>query len=79
METVTPASLLRKTPAPVSQGRNPLNEIIAMLGKAQKEGFWGQIEVTFHNGEVTVVRRTETIKVSNGQENTRQHDSRYNR
>ena len=80
METVTLASLLRK-PTPFSEGRNPLNEIIAMLEKAQSQSFWGQIQIDFQNGAITVVRRTETIKVTgnNGKENTRQHDSRYNR
>lgn len=53
-----------------------MNDVIAMLQKAQKERFWGQIEVTFHNGEVTVVRRTETLKVNNGQENTRHYEQR---
>ena len=50
-----------------------MNDIIAMLQKAQKEGFWGQIEVTFHNGEITVVRRVETFKINSkdGQGNNR--------
>jgi len=70
METVTPASLLR-------QGRNPLNEIIAMLEKAQSQNFWGQIQIDFQNGAIIVIRRTETIKP--GKETLRLHDSRYNR
>jgi len=79
METITAASVLQKTSTP---GRNPLNEIIAMLEKAQSQSFWGQIQIDFQNGAITIIRRTETIKVTgnNGKENnTRQHDSRYNR
>jgi hypothetical protein len=81
METVTPASLLRTTPAPCSQGRNPLSEIIAMLEKAQSQGFYGQIQIDFQNGAITIIRRTETIKVTsnNGKETLRPHDTRYNR
>lgn len=76
MEAITPANLLRKVPA---QGRNPLNEIIAMLEKAQSQNFWGQIQIDFQNGTITVVRRTETIKVTsnNGKENnTRPYEYR---
>lgn len=56
-----------------------MNEVIAMLQRAVKEKFWGQIEVTFHNGDITVVRRTETLKVGNGQENTRHYEQRNGR
>ena len=54
-----------------------MNEILAMLQKAQTENFWGQIQVDFQNGAIIVIRRTETIKP--GKETLRPHDSRYNR
>ena len=58
-----------------------MNEVIAMLEKAQGQNFWGQIQIDFQNGAIIVVRRTETIKVTsnNGKETLRLHDSRYNR
>jgi len=59
-----------------------LNQVMEMLQKAASQNFWGQIQIDFQNGAITVVRRTETIKVtsSNGKENnTRLYDSRYNR
>jgi hypothetical protein len=39
-----------------------MNEIVAMLQKAQRESFWGQIQIDFHRGEVTLIRKTETFK-----------------
>ncbi|MGB2590960.1 MAG: hypothetical protein WBF09_03960 [Candidatus Acidiferrum sp.] len=57
-----------------------MNEIIAMLQKAQKEQFWGQLEFTFHNGEVTVVRRVETFKINSGNgQGENRHEYRSNR
>jgi len=53
-----------------------MNDVVAMLQKAQKENFWGQIQVDFQNGEITIIRRTETIKVTNGRENNTRHEPR---
>jgi hypothetical protein len=57
-----------------------MEKIIEMLRKAQAERFWGQLEVTFHNGEVTVVRRVETFKInSNNGQGENRHEYRSNR
>jgi hypothetical protein len=56
-----------------------VNEIVEMLQKAVKEKFWGQVEFTFHDGEVTLVRKTETIKLNKGAENNRHNEQRNRR
>jgi hypothetical protein len=49
-----------------------------MLQKAQREQFYGQLQIDFRAGEITLVRRTETIKIENtdGMERFRQHEQR---
>ena len=55
-----------------------MNDVIAMLQKAQREQFYGQLQIDFRAGEITLVRRTETIKIENtdGMERFRQHEQR---
>src|SRR5258708_4855636 len=72
----TPASLLRQIPSPGSQGRNPMDQIIELLQKAARDKFWGQVEITFHDGVVNLVKRTETFKIDKPMEKN-PRDSRY--
>jgi ribosomal protein S1 len=53
-----------------------MNEVIKMLEKAQKEKLWGNLQIDFHNGEIVLVRKTETTKL--GTESTR-HEYRNSR
>jgi len=55
-----------------------MNDVIAMLQKAQREQFYGQLQIDFRAGEITLVRRTETIKIetTDGMERFRQHEQR---
>jgi hypothetical protein len=39
-----------------------MKQIFEMLQKAAKEHFWGQIQADFRDGEVVLLRRTETMK-----------------
>jgi hypothetical protein len=54
-----------------------MNEVIRMLEKAQKEKLWGNLQIDFHNGEVVLIRKTETTKIT-GTESTR-HEYRNSR
>jgi hypothetical protein len=55
-----------------------VNEVIKMLEKAQKEKLWGNLQIDFRDGEVILVRKTETLKIT-GTENTRQNEYRSSR
>jgi hypothetical protein len=46
---------------------------IEVLNEAAREKFWGSVQFDFRDGEVTLIRKTETIKVQ-GTENTRPND-----
>ena len=52
-----------------------MNEVLELLKKAQAAKLWGQIEITFRNGEVTLVRRTESIRLD-GTGGTHQNEHR---
>jgi hypothetical protein len=52
-----------------------MDTVIKMLEKAQREKLWGNLQIDFHNGEVVLVRKTETTKIT-GTENTRHEHSR---
>ena len=54
-----------------------MNEVIKMLEKAQKEKLWGNLQIDFHNGEVVLIRKTETTKIT-GME-TNRHEYRNSR
>ena len=38
-----------------------MNEAMRLLEKLQRERFYGSLEVKFENGQVTVMKKTETI------------------
>jgi hypothetical protein len=40
-----------------------VNEVLELLKKAQAAKLWGQIEITFRDGEITLVRPTESIRL----------------
>jgi hypothetical protein len=54
-----------------------VNEVLELLKKAQTAKLWGQIEITFRNGEITLVRRTESIRLD-GMGGTHQNEHRNN-
>jgi hypothetical protein len=52
-----------------------IDEVIAALQDAVKKRFWGQIQIDFQRGEPTVLRVSETRKLSTAQENnSREHN-----
>jgi ribosomal protein S1 len=53
-----------------------MDAVIKMLEKAKQEKLWGNLQIDFHNGEIVLVRKTETTKI--GTENTR-HEHRTSR
>jgi hypothetical protein len=55
-----------------------VDEVVKMLEKAQKEKLWGNLQIDFHDGEIVLVRKTETTKIT-GTENTRRNEYRHSR
>jgi len=47
-----------------------LKNAVEVLAQIAKERFWGNVQFDFQDGEITVIRKTETIKVQ-GKENNR--------
>lgn len=43
--------------------RSQLTQIYEMLREMFQEGYYGSIEVKFEAGKVTIVRKTESIKI----------------
>lgn len=43
-----------------------MNELIEMLRRLESNRFYGSLEVRFEAGHVTVIRKTESIKPSAG-------------
>jgi hypothetical protein len=37
-----------------------------VIEEAQQGGFWGVVELSFQNGDVVLVRKTEAIKIVKG-------------
>jgi len=55
-----------------------MDEVVKMIEKAQREKLWGNLQIDFHDGEIVLVRKTETTKIT-GTENTRQNVHRNGR
>ena len=49
-----------------------MKEAVEVLQEIASDKFWGSVQFEVRDGEVTLIRKTETIKV--GTENTRPHD-----
>ncbi len=47
-----------------------MKDAVEVLKQIAREKFWGSVQFDFRDGEVTLIRKTETIKVQ-GKENTR--------
>ena len=45
----------------IASNNELMNEALQLLQKLQQEHFYGSFEVKFENGQVTVMRKTETI------------------
>ena len=46
-------------------------EMLAMLREAERTRFWGSIEFEYRDGQVAVVRKTETKKILSRKGNNR--------
>ena len=51
-----------------------VSQAIPLLQESAKEKFWANVQLDIQDGEVTLIRKTETIKVNNGMENNRRND-----
>jgi len=40
-----------------------MDKLVAMLMKLARDGFFGKIEISFENGKIVLLRKTQTIKV----------------
>lgn len=40
-----------------------MKEAIQLLNSLAGTGFWGNVQIDFQHGQVTVIRKNETIKV----------------
>lgn len=52
-----------------------MNKVIEILRQLESSRFWGKLEVEMRDGEVTILRKSETLKV----ENTRMVNTRDDR
>ncbi len=46
-----------------------MKEAIAVLQQLSKDKFWGNVQIDFKDGEVTVLRKTETIRLEGDRKN----------
>jgi hypothetical protein len=59
-----------------AEGGTTVEEVVKMLEKAQKEKLWGNLQIDFHDGEIVLVRKTETTKIITGMEKPRHNANR---
>lgn len=54
----------------------PVEKATRMLQQAIDTGFWGNIQFEFQSGEITIIRKKETIKIhSSSKENNRNENA----
>lgn len=51
-----------------------MKEAIDVLKQAASDRFWGNIQFDFQGGEITVIRKSETIKLQGKENNSRPYD-----
>lgn len=51
-----------------------MHEVIALIQTIQQDKFWGNLQIDFRDGEVSLIRKTETIKL-NGMEKNRHNEA----
>ncbi len=44
-------------------GKSQLTKLYEIIRESMEEGFYGSIEVKFEAGKITIVRKTESIKI----------------
>jgi hypothetical protein len=40
-----------------------MKQVQEILERAREERFWGSVQLDFQNGEITIIKKSETIKV----------------
>jgi hypothetical protein len=55
------ALVAEPSPMAVHLHTKPMNDALRLLEKLQRERFYGALEVKFENGQVTVLKVTQTI------------------
>ena len=58
---------------------NPsIEKISAMLAELQRTNFWGSFQVDFQSGQAVLIRKTETIRISDSNsQKGKTHEPRY--
>src|SRR6266404_1055422 len=59
------------------KGEERLKEVIAVLNQLAKEKFWGNVQRDFRDGEVTVLRKTETVRMDGDRNNLPNERTRF--
>jgi len=50
---------------------------MAVLNQLVKEKFWGNVQLDFRDGEVTVLRKTETVRMDGDRKNLPNEHTRF--
>jgi hypothetical protein len=45
--------------------RGTIPQVLALLQDAEQANFWGSIQIDFRNGQATLIRKTETLRIDN--------------
>jgi hypothetical protein len=53
-----------------------MTELQSILAEVQRTHFWGALELSFHAGELVLIRKTETIKPREVNNRDAQHTPR---
>ena len=40
-----------------------MKQALELLERARQERFWGSVQLDFQNGEITIIKKSETIKI----------------
>jgi len=54
-----------------------LKDAVAVLNEIAKNKFWGSVQFDFRDGEVTLIRKTETMKVDGMEKNRPNERTRF--
>ncbi len=50
---------------------------MVVLNQLSKEKFWGNVQLDFRDGEVTLLRKTETVKLDGDRKNLPNERTRF--
>ncbi len=54
-----------------------MNDAIAVLQQLSKEKFWGNVQLEFRDGQITLFRKTETVRLDGDRKNLPNERTRF--